>query len=129
MKRKINRYDISLIVLIIIVNCLFIYYNSRNIVYSDNNRAMIYSDNELVGEYILNKDVKDEITIKKDAGYNIIKIENNKIWIKDSNCPDKYCQLQGEISGDGQVLVCLPNKLLIKIVGNKKDREIDFIAQ
>lgn len=126
MKRKINRYDISLIVIIVIINCFLIYYNSKNIVYSENNKAMIYSDNKLVGEYVLSKDFQDEFTIKTENGYNTIKIENKKIWIKDADCPDKYCQHQGEISGDGQVIVCLPNKLLIKIVGNDKD--IDFIA-
>lgn len=129
MKRKINRYDITLIVFIIIINCSLIYYNSKNIVYSENNKAMIYSDNKLVGEYVINKDFKDEFTINTENGYNTIKIEDNKIWIKDTDCPDKYCQLQGEISGDGQVIVCLPNKLLIKIIGNDKDKDIDFIAQ
>ena len=129
MKRKINRYDILLIVFILIVNCSLIYYSSKNIVYSENNKAMIYSDNKLVREYVINKNFQDEFTIKTENGYNTIKIEDNKIWIKDTDCPDKYCQLQGAISGGGQVIVCLPNKLLIKMVGNDKDNEVDFIAQ
>jgi len=128
MKKKINKYDIILIVIITVINCFLIYYNSKNIVYSDNNEALIYSNNELVGQYVLKSDYKNEFTISKDDGYNTIKIENNKIWIEDTDCPDKYCKLQGDIGSDGQVIVCLPNKLLIKIVGNNKDKEIDFIA-
>ena len=128
MKKRINKYDITLIIVIIIVNCFLIYYNSKHIVYSDNNEAFIYSDNKLVGQYVLKKDYENEFTIKSNEGYNTVKIKNNKIWIEDTDCPDKYCKLQGQISGVGQVIVCLPNKLLIKIVGNEKDREVDFIA-
>nr|WP_312575937.1 NusG domain II-containing protein [Sedimentibacter sp.] len=128
MKRKINKYDISLIILIILISGFFIYYNSKNIAYSNDNRAIIYSENEVVGEYILSKELKDEFTIKTSNGYNTIKIEDGKIWIEDADCPDKYCIHQGKISGDGQVIVCLPNKLMIKIVSDEEDKEIDFIA-
>ncbi len=128
MKKKINKFDISLIFVIIIVNCFLIYYNSKNISYSENNEALIYSDNKLIGRYILKKDYENEFTVRTEKGYNTIVIKNNNIWIKDTDCPDKYCQQQGKISGSGQVIVCLPNRLLIKIVGNLKDNEIDFIA-
>lgn len=128
MNKKINKYDVSLILVIIIFNCFLIYYNSKNIVYSNNNEALIYSNKELVGKYILKKNYEHEFTINTDDGYNTVKIKDNKIWIEDADCPDKYCMHQGEISGDGQVIVCLPNKLLIKIVGNEKDKEIDFIS-
>jgi len=128
MKKKINKYDIILIAAITIISCSLLYYNSKNIVYSDNNEALIYSNNKLVEQYVLKSDYKNEFTITTDDCYNTIKIENNKIWIEDTDCPDKYCQLQGDIGSDGQVIVCLPNKLLIKIIGNNKDKEIDFIA-
>lgn len=128
MKSKINKYDILLMVFIIILSCFFIYYNSRNIVYSNNNEAIIYSEGKIVGEYVLSYGFKDEFTIRTSNGYNVIKIENNKIWIEDTDCPDEYCKLQGSISRDGQVIVCLPHKLIIKIVSDDKDKEIDFIA-
>lgn len=129
MKKKINKYDITLILIIIIINSVFIYYNSKNIVYSDNNIVVIYSNNELVGEYVLSDYYKDEFTIKTEEGYNTIKIENNKVWIDDSDCKDQYCVHQGKISGVGEVVICLPHKLLIKIVGNDIGKDVDFIAK
>jgi hypothetical protein len=129
MKRKINKYDILLIIFIVLVNSFFIYYNSRNVVYSNSNKAIVYSEGTIVGEYVLMDGFKDEFTIKTSNGYNTIKIENNKIWIEDTDCHDKYCKLQGQISGDGQIIVCLPHKLIIKIVSEEENKEIDFIAQ
>lgn len=124
--KKINKYDIGLIAVIVIVNLFLIYYNAKNIVYSEKNEALIYSNNELVGKYVL--DMNNEFTIKIDDGYNTIKVEENKIWVSDTDCPDKYCQNQGKISGVGEVIVCLPNKLLIKIDGDRSNHDADIIA-
>jgi len=128
MRKKITKYDILLIVFIIIVSSFFIYYNGRIITYSDNNRAVIYSEDKFVGEYVLGSSYKNIFTIKTSKGYNTIKIEDGKIWVEDTDCPDKYCKSQGKISGDGQVIVCLPNRLIIKIESDKKNDKIDFIA-
>jgi len=130
MKKKINKYDIALIAGIIIVNIFMIFYGGSNVVHANEKKAYVYSKNELIGEYILTDDYKNEFTIgDKDDGYNTIHIENGEIWIHDASCPDKNCLHQGKISNDGEIIVCLPNQLLIKIVEDEKeDDDIDFIA-
>lgn len=128
MKKKINKYDIGLIVVIVIINVFIILYGGRNAVKQNNKIAYIYSNNELYGEYVLTDDVKEEIKIESETGFNILHIEDGQIWIHDASCPDKICISQGKISRDGEIIVCLPNKMLIKIVDNNEDSEIDFIA-
>lgn len=128
MKKKINKYDIILIVGIIIINVFLIFYSGGKAIKDNSKIAYIYSNNKLVKEYVLTDDFKDEITIETDNGYNKLHIENGEIWIHDASCPDKLCIYQGKISGDGEIIVCLPNKLLVKIVG-KDEKKIDFIAQ
>ena len=38
-----------------------------------------------------------------------------KVWVTDASCPDKICEHYGKISGDGEVIVCLPNRLIIQV--------------
>lgn len=128
MNKKINKYDVILILILIIINCFFIYYNSNKIIYSDSNEALVYSDNELVGRYILKKGYENEFTVTSDGGFNTVKIKDNKIWIEDADCKDKYCIHQGAISGNGQVIVCIPNKLMIKITGSSNEDDVDIIS-
>lgn len=128
MKKKINKFDIGLIAIIIIINVFFILYGGNNAVKANNKIAYIYSENKLVGEYVLTDDVNDEFKIESETGFNILHIEDGQIWIHDASCPDRVCISQGKISYDGEIIVCLPNKMLIKIVDNNEDSEIDFIA-
>ncbi|NLB32912.1 MAG: NusG domain II-containing protein [Tissierellia bacterium] len=128
MKKKINKFDIGLIAIIIISDVFFILYGGNNAMKAINKIAYIYSENKLVGEYVLTDDVNDEVKIESETGFNILHIEDGQIWIHDASCPDRVCISQGKISYDGEIIVCLPNKMLIKIVDNNEDSEIDFIA-
>lgn len=73
----------------------------------------------------------DKIKIQTSYGSNIVEIESGKVHIYDADCPDKICIKDGFISKPGQILVCLPHKVVIQIVGegnstkNKAD-DIDF---
>ncbi len=133
MRKKINKYDIALIAFIVIVNCFLLYYFKQNLTKPKESIAQIYSEDELIGEYKLKTGYENEFEVKtKDGkGYNFIKIKNNEIWVEDANCPDLNCKHQGEISSTGQVVVCLPNKMIIKIKANNSDDndDIDFYAQ
>ena len=128
MKKKINKYDIALIVSIIIINVFLILNGGKTAVKSNSKTAYIQSNNELVSEYVLTEDVKDEVTIETETGYNVMHIENGQIWIQEASCPDKICILQGKISKNGEAILCIPNRLFIKIVDNNDESDIDFIA-
>jgi hypothetical protein len=70
-----------------------------------------YSLNEN-GEYLLN------------GGSNILVIKDGKAYIKYADCPDKLCVKLGEISKQGEVITCLPNKLTVTVYGAENDVEI-----
>ena len=45
-----------------------------------------------------------------------IEINNGKVRVKHSNCPNKYCQMQGWISRNFQTILCVPNNLRVTIL-------------
>lgn len=54
-----------------------------------------------------------------DSGYNIINIEDGRVWVSEANCPNKDCMHFGKISKEGQVILCLPHKLAVVITGGE----------
>ncbi|WP_017211711.1 NusG domain II-containing protein [Clostridium beijerinckii] len=58
---------------------------------------------------------EDKIDIKTSYGDNIIDIKDNSIKVIDADCKDKICVRSGFISEPGQIIVCLPHKLMIEI--------------
>lgn len=65
---------------------------------------------------------KEQFTVYgKQGGYNVIEVENGKISIVKASCPDKICIETGCIQDDLVPIVCLPNKLMIKIEGEKEN--------
>jgi hypothetical protein len=74
----------------------------------------------------LGKEGPGEFTVKTPWGYNTIEMGKNRIRIKDASCPDKLCVKEGWLSRANQMSVCMPNRVLVKIVG--KDTDIDDVA-
>lgn len=130
MRNKINKYDIALILVIIAVNVLILAYGGFNAADKGQKIAYVYSDNRLVGEYTLTDDYETEFKVEVDSGFNTIHIEDGKIWIHEATCPDKICLHQGKISNDGEIIVCLPNRLMVQIKDNTEtEDDIDIIVK
>lgn len=133
MRNKINRYDIALIVFIIITNFIILAYGGLNTKEKGQKIAYVYSDKKIIGEYAITDNYKTEFKVELDDGnYNTIHIEDSKIWIREATCPDKVCLHQGKISHDGELIVCIPNKLLIQIKDKNEaetEDEIDIIVK
>lgn len=65
-------------------------------------------------------------TIDLNLKYNnVIEIKDGKIRILNTDCPDKVCKNTGFINKAGQVIVCVPSKLIIKIEGKA---EFDVVS-
>jgi hypothetical protein len=50
-------------------------------------------------------------------GYSIVGGGKNMVRMVDSPCPDKICIGMGWIKYSGETVVCLPNRVVIRIVG------------
>lgn len=89
--------------------------------------VQIYKNNELYKEIPLDEDA--EFTIKDGEFENKIKIHDNGVEVVEANCPDKVCVKTGFINKPSQSIVCIPNKINIKIIDEKSDDKIDAIVQ
>ena len=82
--------------------------------------AEILSDGKLWGTVRLSQDQQFTIT-NENGGTNTVTVSGGKIGVTQADCPDHYCMHRGLIN-NGTQIVCLPNKLIIRFVG---EQEID----
>jgi hypothetical protein len=64
-----------------------------------------------------------------DGGNNHLVIQDGKASISDADCPDKLCVHQTAISNDGESLVCLPHKLIVKVSSESQGDAPDVVAE
>lgn len=94
------------------------------------SKAEIYVDNQLKYIYPLEESEKNIFVDTEIGGVNV-NFKNNMVRVTSSNSPLKLCVKQGWIKNPGDVIVGVPDKLLIKIVGDKNSdtEDIDFIIR
>lgn len=125
-----RRTDIILIVCALAICSLiwFIMYSiNSDSINSGVARVVIELDGELYGEYPLatNRDIRvwtggtnfSEGT--EPTGYNLISIEDRRVYIKSADCPTRICVKEKRISKSGQSIVCLPHHLTVRIEGGE----------
>lgn len=56
-------------------------------------------------------------TIVTDAGTNQLVIQDGAVWISEADCPNQDCVRKGKISQSGELLVCLPHRVTVSILG------------
>jgi len=86
------------------------------------NFVEIYQNNKLISKQPLAKE--QELNFKNF----VVEIKNNKVRMKESNCPHKICVHTGWISRPYQQIVCVPNKVYIKISSEKNYNKIDSVT-
>ena len=80
----------------------------------------------------MQKEERDIFVDTNIGGVNV-KFKDNMVRVTSSNSPLKLNVKQGWIKDPGEVIIGVPDRLLIKIVGDKKDNtdsdDIDFIVR
>ena len=64
------------------------------------------------------------VRIPGPLGETVIRIADREVVVSDSPCPNKLCLKRGAISSPGDWNACLPNQVMIRIGGEKRE-EID----
>lgn len=91
----------------------------------DGNTVVVYREGKKIQEFSLDKNT--EIFIE-NIYTNKLVVKDKKVAIVESDCPGRDCVHSGWISSKGRSLVCLPNRVEIRIEG-EIDSEVDFIVR
>jgi hypothetical protein len=74
-------------------------------------------DGKPIASYPLNEDAEYDIA-GVDGGINHLIIRGGEAWVESASCPDGLCVNMGHIRHEGASVICLPNKVVIEIVGS-----------
>ena len=78
-------------------------------------RLEIQVDGQVIASYDLDQDL-DTVITGYQGGTNHLIIQDHTAWVSEASCPDKVCIHQGKIQLNGQMVVCLPNRMIAMIV-------------
>lgn len=70
-------------------------------------------EDALYGSYNLSED--QDIVIKQNGHTNTLRIQNGTVSMIESDCSNQLCVHQGAISKSKQVIVCLPNHVVVSV--------------
>lgn len=133
MKKKSVYFKKGDLIVYFIIGCIFLFLGNQILKSKSTTKpkiAEIYVNNELKYIYPLEIE-KKEFFIPTDIGGVNIRIQDKKIRVITSNSPLKLDVKQGWIGESGQVIIGVPDRLIIKIVGEKKSQyeDIDYIIK
>lgn len=91
-------------------------------------KAEIWVDGELKYVYPLQKEEKN-VFVETNLGGCNIQFKDYMVRVTTSNSPLKIAVKQGFIKSPGEVLIGIPDRLVVKIVGDGEDEDLDFVAR
>lgn len=113
LKGLFKKGDIILLVVVVLLVALTIYFALK----TDAGEADVYVEGNLV--YKL--DLDNDATVDVLDGKVQIKIQNGKAFVAKSDCKNQLCVHAQPIGKEGGVIVCLPNKVVVKVVAKEVD--------
>lgn len=113
MQESRKKNDLRLILILLLIAVLAL--GARSLLFQGSGKSVIVSqDGNITAEYPLDRD-RVEVISAPSGGSNTLHISGGEVWVTDATCPDKICERTGRISLEGEVIVCMPNRLTIRI--------------
>lgn len=125
-EKKISRRDVLFIGILFILLLLVavIFYAGSG---EAGAKVEVTVDGTRYGTYSLEEN--QEIPIIEDGvTTNVLVIENGMADMTEADCPDKLCVHQKSIEKTNETIVCLPNKVVVQVIG-AKESELDSVAK
>ncbi len=112
-RRHQRRNSVILIAVLLLLFLLF-YLIQKMMTPDSGLTVMIQVDGETAHEMDLDTDA--EYTVgDPDGDYNTVVVKNGTVRVTEANCRNQVCVNTGQIQYPGEVIACLPHKLIVYI--------------
>lgn len=123
----ITRGDRILTILLFVASVGAMILLNRFMLRENATSVIIEVDGKCYAQYSL-KEIHEpnRVEIETEYGYNLLLLEQGQVSVLESSCKDKLEIHAGVIKRAGQQLICLPNRLVVRLDG--KDEYIDGVT-
>ena len=126
MSKWLKKRDVILIIALLLVGIITLVI--WHFIYSTNgNMVKVEQRGNVIGTFSLDEDTEIPILYRKER-VNLLIIEDGYCHMEEAECPDHLCIKQGKINKVGQTIVCMPNQVVVTVVGDD-DSSLDSVAK
>ncbi|MBF8984323.1 NusG domain II-containing protein [Lutibacter sp. B2] len=120
-----TKWDKLLIVVIVLCSVIGMMWTTKITSNSDHLYLIIEIDGEEYKKLSIDDGTKTKlIPVDTKYGHNLVKVEGEKVSMYESTCKNHLCIQMGTISKANQVIVCIPNRVSVKLVSNKSNIDV-----
>jgi len=123
---SLTRYDKAFICILLIL-ALLIFIGGLTALGSNKrgNEVVILVNGREAERCSLNLKNPKTIRVEGILGESLIEIANGKVRMLFSPCSNHNCMARGWINKPGDIIVCVPNRVVVKVVGDNARNEVD----
>lgn len=119
-ERKLLRLR-DVFIIVSVIAAAFVFYA---LLPEGGGKAAVFRDGVVIAEIPL--DVSGEYVFPQVPDM-VFTAENGAVSVTESSCGDKTCMRTGKISKRGEVIICVPNKIIVEIKGSSEERDVDAV--
>ena len=112
--------DILIAVVLIVAVVLTAVFATR----TEESFVEIYVDGHLAYQLDLDADIVVDLADTIHKIDLVVEVKDGMVKVTESNCPDKLCVHSSAVSSVGGMIICLPNKVVVKVT----PKEVDAIS-
>ena len=121
-RRYFKKADLVLFVLLLLLGAASVL--AVQLLAGASDAAVVTVNGETYGTYPLSQD--REIRVETEYGSNVLTIRSGAVSVTESDCPNHDCEGFAPISRSGQVIMCLPHRLVVTVSGSEEP-EVDAV--
>ena len=122
-KIKFCKGDLIAIVIVIALIILTGFVFRKVVGTEEGSRVVVYEDGKVIREIPLTEDTE---FVVEGTYTNKIAVKDGKAAVIESDCPGGDCMHSGWISESGRSIICLPNRVEVRIEG---ESDVDFVVR
>ena len=127
-----KKLDVVIIVILLVISFVpyLMFKNKSKDVNTSELYATVTVNGEVLREIDLSAKKDEEFIIETSEGNNKVVVKDGGIAIVEADCSDGVCVYQGVASKPGDMIVCLPHRVIIEVMGTDQGyTDEDVISQ
>jgi hypothetical protein len=109
---------------------IFMYFDTYSESYGRKN-IVLKINQEVVQKIAMDESINKTYSFEFDHNIGQFEVENNKVRMLQMSreiCKNQICSQTGWIDEPNELIVCLPNRIVLSIEGNNDENEVDAFS-